>query len=404
MKDLKVDWLGLELKNPLILASLTLFSKVSIKEHYIYLKNAFTTGASAVILPSINPSKRGINLNDETIVEAVPFNSGMALSKYIGFTVFGPPKSNIVSAEYGIKLLKELVSTRNEGKIIASIANIGNKTDFLSSVKEAELNGADGIELNFSCPNVITMNSEDSVTNLTLDMLKEIRNCTKLPISLKLSPNYDHTELLSCITNEIDGITVSNAFLGLMPPKLDMEYMSPFTQTEYWCPTGVYGPQELMITYYNLYRYGKIAHAKGLSISCVGGITTGEQVIQALLLGADTVQFSSAIAWKGLEIFYQTINFIKQFMIEKEFLSIKEFQSLALQKIKSGADEIQNINKRRIRTIEQSLCHHCSPCNCVNHLCLALKQKESMVTINPELCNGCGWCSVLCSNNAIKII
>lgn len=404
MRELKTNWMGLKLKNPLILASLTLFSKVTIDEHYIFLKNAIKEGAAAVVLPSINPSKKTMNLTEETVVEAVPFNSGISSSKYIGFTVFGPPKSNIVASEYGTELLKKLVSARKDEKIIASIANIGSKKDFLYSVKEAELNGADGIELNFSCPNVITMNQEEGVTNLTLDILKEIRNCTKLPISLKLSPNYDHTELLNCISNEINGITISNAFLGLMPPNLELECMSPFSQTEYWCPTGVYGPQELMITYYNLYRYGKIARSKGISISCVGGITTGEQAVQSLLLGANTVQFSSAIAWKGLKIFYHTIEFINDFMAKNDFLSINDFYALALKKIKSGADEIQNIKKKRIRTVDQSLCKHCSSCNCVNHLCLALKQEKSIVTINPELCNGCGWCSVLCLNNAIKII
>lgn len=176
MRELKTNWMGLKLKNPLILASLTLFSKVTIDEHYIFLKNAIKEGAAAVVLPSINPSKKTMNLTEETVVEAVPFNSGISSSKYIGFTVFGPPKSNIVASEYGTELLKKLVSARKDEKIIASIANIGSKKDFLYSVKEAELNGADGIELNFSCPNVITMNQEEGVTNLTLDILKEIKN------------------------------------------------------------------------------------------------------------------------------------------------------------------------------------------------------------------------------------
>ena len=403
MIEQNLQWMGLELKNPFLLASLTLFSKVNLEEHVRFLENIFNNGASGIVLPSVNPSKKNLT-KDDVVVEVKPIPSGVGHSGYMGFTVFGPPKTNIVSVEYGIELLKKIKSRHKDEKVIASIANMGSEKEFIDTLKLIEENGADGIELNFSCPNVLTMNESANVTNLTIDILKSIRTNIDIPISLKTSPNYDHTELLNSITNEIDSLTLSNAFLGLLPPKLDLSHVSPLERTEVWTPTGIYGPQELMITYYNLYRYGKIARDKGIHISCVGGICTKEQAIQAILLGADTVQFSSAVAWKGVSIFRDSINCLERFMTENCLSKVQDIKSRALSNIISGADDIIEFTEKKIRTIDEEKCLKCISCECVERLCVAFTQKDRKVSINPQLCSGCGWCSVLCKGHAIKIV
>ncbi len=56
MINLNTEWMGMKLKNPFILASLTLFSKVELNAHIGFFDAAIEAGAAAVILPSVNPA------------------------------------------------------------------------------------------------------------------------------------------------------------------------------------------------------------------------------------------------------------------------------------------------------------------------------------------------------------
>ncbi len=102
----------------------------------------------------------------------------------MGFTVLGPPDTNIVPVQYGLQLMKALKKKYDEQKIIASVANCGCKEDFIETIKLFEQTGADAIELNFSCPNVLTESAGAEVTNLDVEVLEQIREIVNIPISL----------------------------------------------------------------------------------------------------------------------------------------------------------------------------------------------------------------------------
>lgn len=406
--------MGLELTSPFVLASLTLFSNISLSKHIQFYKRAVGYGAGAIILPSVNPQRRGDGDHNKVIVETRPIESGIDKGM-MGFSVLGPTFPNIISVDYGVNLAHGLITEEIEVPILGSVANMGNPDEIIEAVRLLVESGIHGIELNFSCPNVITKNKSEniplSIISLPpLSLLENIRHiCNDIPISLKLSPFIQH-EQINNLEGYIDGLTISNAYTGLMPPvwtpDCTTSFESPFFLSKDWAPTGIYGPQERLMTYYTLYKCRQIKKEKGIDISCVGGIVTKEQAIQALLLGADTVQLSSVIAWKGMSVFKEFADYLEMYLIQNEISCVEDICGLSLSHIKESIDEaVKTKVQTRKMEIDSLVCHNCKECRCCEGLCIAFdRKKNNHPVIDRTLCSGCGWCKFKCPHKAVKEI
>lgn len=399
--NLHCKWLGLPIYSPYIIASLTMTSKVSLEQHISYYKKVSEMGAGAIVLPSINPSTKGDHRRNTTIADCLKFNTGLNHNHIMGFTVLGPSEPNIISLDYGVALAQNTKKNISI-PIIGSIANIGSEHNVLNAIDTLCQTGIDGLELNFSCPNVITKNTNQSV--LTIELLEKIRRKCTIPISLKITPYQDYTSVIEAVNGEINGLTLSNAYIGLIPPNVSIDNFSPFNRRTEWAPSGVYGPFEKMLTYKQIYNYHKIASRKNFSIACVGGIVEPSEGIQALLLGADVVQLSSAILWKSISIFKEFNKELECFMSKNNFSNIEQVKGLALPYIKDCTDDLTKPATRTMK-VDQNQCKKCNPCSCIDRLCIAISQyDDKTVTINQDMCSGCGMCFHLCRNSAIDEI
>lgn len=399
--SLDCSWMNIPLDSPIIIASLTPTSNLRIKEHVHFYHNAVMNGAGCIILPSINPSKHGNENENPEIVDTHIIKTGIGKKDSMAFSVLGPTDPNIISIEYGINLIRAIKKEKLNKPIIASLAIIGKEKDYSEAIKKLQDIGVDGFEINFSCPNVETLKGNHNTS--IKKIIRLINRKTKKPISIKISPYYDYRKILNGLKGKINSITIANAHLGLVPPSTQQknEY-SPFHKTNEWAPTGIYGPFEKPLTYYLLYQYSKLAKQLKVDISCVGGLITGDDIIQALLLGATVVEISSGIQWFGTNIFNIMNQSLEEYMKKMGFNHIAELKGLALKSIKENADAVKKDIKQMKAIIDVSLCKQCSECLCINRLCLAISKCKSRIQINKELCNGCGWCINTCKNNAIR--
>lgn len=395
--SLECSWMGLNLKNPCVMASLTLMSNVELDKHIEYYMKAISLGASAIVLPSVNPSLK--KKSESVEASCLPIKSGISKNDNMAFAVLGPTK-NLLSVEYGVALAEKLCKKCPEVPIIASIANVGTEQEILCTIQNMNTTGVSGIELNFSCPNVVTKDTE-SKNKLTISLLKRIREMTRLPLSLKLTPYDNYQDILLNLNDEVNGLTISNAYIGLIPPNIEPSF-SPFSHSEQWSPCGVYGPYEKLLTFYHLYSIGKIAKSKNIDIACVGGLINFQDVIQAILLGADVVELSSAIAWNGINSFKKINAEIEKYLYDKKINSLNELKGVALPFIQDSADIVLYGTNNTKMYVDENKCKKCSTCLCCNKMCIAISQGEDgVVHINQDLCSGCGWCSHSCINNAI---
>jgi dihydroorotate dehydrogenase len=394
-------WLNLDLKNPLVLGSLTLVSHTNILDQIDFYKRAAGFGISAIILESFAPVEYGESKHKIVANTICSFNN--SLSKHnekLGFSLLGPVFPNVSSIRYGINLFRQL---KNQLKIpiICSLINIGNEESLIKWAKILEDEGVDALEFNFSCPNISIHNNSDplQIIPFSSDLLNSIRSEIKIPFSIKTDPYFLKVD--SKLVKNITNLTFSNAHIGLHPPSLDKPFNSQFGNSPDWSYTGIYGSYNRLITYKNLAMLKK--EYPKLSVSVSGGVMEENNLIEALLLGADTIQLASVIMLKGLQTVESMLINLYDFMELNSFKSIEEFRGKSLQYINNTIGEIDAFKSDNVIDHIKSLpkvsitpkCIHCK--DCVDRGCLAIKvNKYDEVFIDQGLCSHCGLCKMIC--------
>lgn len=410
-RQTNVVWLGINLKNPIIFAPLTLISHKRIEEHTRHYEKIAKSGVGAIIVESCIPIEYGDTGISFTQNDLLPIESGLGENQFMSFALLGPPSPNMCSIKYGIPLIKEICSRITDIPIIGSIVvNFGEENDVITAAQNMAKLGIKGLELNCSCPNILTIKNDEKNSNIvyrqnpSLNIVKSIKEYTGLEISLKLAPGYALSSLDNSIFKYIDGITCSNAYIGLMPPSIASPFGSQFGRSHNWAYSGIYGPFQRLLTYATVVRIKKDPVYQNISLSVVGGIVDEKHIVESLLLGADTIQISSAVFWKGFRFVKNAVSFLEEFMRENCFNSINDFRGRSLSYVLSSVTDIENYNhdynevKPKNQLAEMVVTNKCIGCrNCLDICCLALNEdKNGNITVNKDLCSGCGWCQVIC--------
>lgn len=154
-----------------------------------------------------------------------------------------------------------------------------------------KLNGCEGIaayELNISCPNT-EKGGMVFGTNpaLTTHLTRRVKDCSKRPIFVKLSPNVtDIVELARAAQDGgADALSVANTYLGMA---IDPETFKPKLAN---VTGGLSGPAIKPITLRMVYQ---VTRALTIPVIGLGGIVTGTDAVEYLLAGATAVQVGTA--------------------------------------------------------------------------------------------------------------
>lgn len=200
-------------------------------------------------------------------------------------------------------------------KVIANIYG-ENPEDFVQVTKE--LNGADGLhgmEINVSCPNV--KGGLDLGTNPTevRKLVESIRKQTDLPLWAKLTPNVtDIGELAkAAIDGGADALSLINTIKGMA---IDLKSRKPQITSVIG---GVSGPALKPIA---LAKVWEVSKKYSIPIVGIGGIATGEDVLEFMVVGAHAVQIGTQnFVHSGAMI--HILDQMKNYMSKHEIPSVK---------------------------------------------------------------------------------
>jgi dihydroorotate dehydrogenase (NAD+) catalytic subunit len=173
----------------------------------------------------------------------------------------------------------------------AVIANIAASTvdEYCSVLERLERDdGIDGFEINISCPNVNEGGlSFGTSCDATKEITSRLRGLTKKPLIIKLTPNVTHISEFARVAEDsgADALTVINTLVGMA---VDIKTREPKLST---VTGGLSGPAIKPIALAKVYE---AAQAVKIPIFGVGGITTAEDAIEFLLVGASAVQVGTA--------------------------------------------------------------------------------------------------------------
>jgi dihydroorotate dehydrogenase len=184
--------------------------------------------------------------------------------------------------------------------LIASImAGSGNDKELKAWQTLAEAcqdNGADGLELNFSCPH---MDRKDMGSNIGRDeglcsvVTEAVKEAARIPVWCKLTPSTSDivVEAAACFRGGADAIVSSNTFPAI--PVIDPDTLEfEINLDGYVSSGGLGGPAILPISLAKMSAMTQAFPDK--SFSGIGGITDFSQAASYFLLGCGTVQVCTA--------------------------------------------------------------------------------------------------------------
>ena len=298
--DLSVEFAGIKLPNPTILASGIL--GVS-GEMLIRVSRA---GAAAVVTKSFNRKGREGYRNPSFIEVHGGFLNAL-----------GIPNP-------GMEEMREEVETasRNGVPVIASVFGF-DAEEFAESAMMGERGGAIAVELNVSCPHVKEVGVEiGQRPKVVAEVTQTVKSRVHIPVFVKLSPNVtDISEVAKAAESAgADAITAINTVLGTA---VDVDSGFPILGGVLG---GLSGPTIHPIALRAVYQ---IRQAVGIPVIGVGGIEDWKGVVQMMMAGASAVQIGSAITSKGLEVFREVTTGLARFLEQKRYRSVHEIISMA---------------------------------------------------------------------------
>lgn len=304
--DLSTKYLGLELRNPVIVGSSGLTD--SVKK----IAELEKFGAGAVVIKSIFEEEITLEY-EKVLAEEAPSRYKDDYLDYFDYKI----------KEDNIKNYVKLISDAKKKVNIPVIASINctsshEWTYFASKIEEA---GADALELNmFILPSTLDK-SIDDIDHIYLEIINNVKNTIKIPLSIKISYYFSNLGRAIKVLSKtgVDGIVLFNRFYS---PDIDLDKLELIS-------TNVFStPQELSTS---LRWIGIMANRVKCDLAASTGIHDGKAVIKQLLAGANAVQMVSALYQKGPEFLSQVIEEIESWMKDKGYESISDFRGMLSQ-------------------------------------------------------------------------
>ena len=310
MADLRTTYMGVELKNPIILGA------SSLVEDPIAIQKIERAGISAIIYRSLFEEQihlEQIQLEDQ-LVEYDDRNAEM-------IRLF--PEVKHGGAKEHLFKLEKLISQVNI-PVFASL-NAMYDESWVEYAVALEKTGVAGLELNFYDVPVDEKTSGSDIEKRQVRILTKLKSIVKIPISVKLSPFYANP--LNVIA-QLDKAGANSVVLfnRFFQPEINIdteEFFYPFDLTHQ-------KDYQLSLRFAGL-LYGNI----NADICSSRGISDGNDVIKMLLAGAGSVQIVSAIYRNKASHITNMLEMLEEWMDARGYKTIDAFKGkLSMKNIK----------------------------------------------------------------------
>lgn len=382
MADLRVNYCGVEYRNPLILASSTPGWDGE------GMRLAGEAGIGGVIPKTIGPRQDWA---------AHPRNGRMFLHRYNGKPV-GMINMELFTTKTRDEWIEKDLATAKKGgaTMHISILAMPEPEDTAQLVEEIQETGmADLLELNVSCPmpaSTVGMHIGKSADR-TYAQVKAATAVAKIPFTVKLTPNVTDMVEIALAAEEAgaDGITISNSIRSFAG--VDIETGHPYLRAY----AGYTGPAIKPVI---MRHFTEVAKAVKIPLSAVGGVTDFHEIIEYIMLGATTVQACTTIMWNGYKVITDIVNDLNTWMDSKGYKSFDEIRGIALPDITTVEDLAKMPPK--FANIDKDKCVNCGICEkkCFYR---AISESDECRIVDQNKCDGCGLCAQFCPKGAIVL-
>ncbi len=396
--NLQVEFAGLKLKNPFMLASASPTLTGSL------IARAFEHGWAGAVTKTLKPPSLRRNwLSREPQPMLAPLKYG---GRLIGMQNIATSGGHMEMADWQAELppIKEAYPGH---VIVGSIAATMDKGDWqwlAEGMMKAEV---DAIEVDASCSHssaqLVRGRLVGEVPELAAQVTEWVREVCPKPLIVKLGafvPSFP--EMLEALTqagaNAVSGINTLPCLVGV-----NLDTMEPMPTVQgHAAYGGLSGPA---IKPVGLRAVSLMAKTGLLPVSGIGGISTWQDAAEYMLLGAGTVQVCTAVMWNGYGVIDKLIAGLSRYVADKGFSSVSDMVGLANVLVKPTIRDLETRSGLQARILTED-CKNCGKCipACRDGGFYAISQGEAAPLVDPEACDGCGLCLVVCPFGAIELV
>jgi len=299
--SLTTNYLGLVLKNPLVVSSCPLSHTVDS------IRRLEDAGCSAVVMYSLFEEQITF---DSFYVDYYLRNHTNSYAESLSYFP-DMDTYNIWPDEYLnlIRRAKESVDIPLIGSLNG--VSIGGWTNYAGLIEDA---GADALELNvYYVPTSVDLSGRE-VENIYLDMLTQVKESVTIPLAMKLSPFF--TSIAHMANRLVDegasGLVFFNRFYQ---PDFDLQKLEVAPRLV------LSNSNELRLPL----RWVAILYGRLLAdLAITSGVHTSEDVLKGLMAGAKVTMMASELLQNGVRRIKEILSEIEQWMDEREYESVAQ--------------------------------------------------------------------------------
>lgn len=298
--DLSTRYLGLSLKNPIVVASCGLTKTVD------QIKRCADAGAGAVVMKSL--------LEEQLREVETDLEDDIGMHS----EVMGYLRADL-GMRYGIDEYTDTITQAKKSVNIPVIASVNCYTSkwWTTYARQLEAAGADALELNvYIMPADFSKNSA-ALEDAYVDILQAVKAQVKIPVAMKLAQYFTSFGNFATKLAQYgaDGLVLFNRFVQ---PDIDITTLTTNIKPSFNDPVG-FGR--------TLRWTAMLSGAVDVDIAASGGIRDEKAIVKLLLAGAAVVQMASVLYGEhGLEKIQVMLRGLEEWMRSQNFGAIADFK------------------------------------------------------------------------------
>lgn len=337
---------GLKFKNPFIIASGPPGTNLNV------INRAFREGWGGVIAKTVS-------LDSKKVVNVTP---RYAKLKSGNGEVIGWENIELISdrpLEIWLEEFKKIKDAHPEGILIASVMEEYRKDAWLEIIERCQDAGVDSFELNFSCPHGLPERRMGAAMGQDPELLGEVcewvMSVARIPVWAKMTPNITDIEKpgAKALASGCQGVTAINTIRSVMG--VNLETLRPEPTVEGYSTPGGYSSKAVKpIALRVCMELAQVIKKNypGRSLSGMGGIESGFDAAEFILLGSDTVQVCTGVMKFGYDCVKKYQDELLSFMEKHNFETLADFKGLSLPYFTTHAELVRMQQERKTAAAE----------------------------------------------------